>query len=81
MEELAAWGAVGFCWAAEVAADEDERLVEGNGAEVVDLHVSSHGEDVERAVEFAHGFVEESGDDAAVDVAGWALVHAVELEV
>ena len=81
MEELAAWGAVGFCWTAEVAADEDERLVEGNGAELVDLHVASHGKDVERAVELAHGFVEEGGDDTAVDVARWALVHAVELEV
>jgi hypothetical protein len=43
--------------------------------------VAGHGEDVERAVELAHGFVEERGDDAAVDVAGRAFVHAVELEV
>ena len=52
-----------------------------SGAEVVDLHVPGHGEYVERAVEFAHGFVEQCGDDAAVDVAGRALVHAIELEV
>src|SRR5258708_6208322 len=74
MEELAAF-------AAEVAADEDERLVERGRAEVVDLHVAGHGEDVEGAVEFAHGLVEERGDDAAVDVAGRAFVEAVELKV
>ncbi len=74
MEELAAF-------AAEVAADEDERLVERCGAEVVDLHVAGHGEDVEGAVELAHGLVEERGYDAAVDVAGRAFVEAVELEV
>ena len=49
--------------------------------EIVDLHVAGHGEDVERAVELAHGLVHEGGDDAAVDVAGWALVDAGELEV
>jgi hypothetical protein len=70
MEELAAF-------AAEMSADEDERLKERGGAEVVDLHVARHGEDVERAVELAHSFVEESGDDAAVDVAGWAFVKTV----
>ncbi len=43
--------------------------------------MAGHGEDVEGAVELAHGFVEESGDDASVDVAGWAFVEAVELEL
>ena len=70
VEELAAF-------AAEVAAGEDEWLVERGGAEVVDLHVAGHGEDVERAVELAHGFVEQGGDDASVDVAGWAFVQCV----
>jgi len=37
MEELAVWGAVGFGGAVEVAGDEDQRLVEAGGAEVVDL--------------------------------------------
>ena len=41
--------------------------------------MSGHGEDIEGAVELAHGFVEECGDDASVDVAGRAFVHAVEL--
>jgi hypothetical protein len=81
VEQFAAWGAVDFRWAAKVPADENERLVEGNGAEVIDLHVAGHGEDVQRAIELAHGFVEERGNDAAVDVARGTLVHAVELEV
>jgi hypothetical protein len=81
VEDLAVGGAVRLCGAVEVARDEDERLVKRDGAEVVDLHVAGHGEDVEGAVELAHGLVEERGDDAAVDVAGRALVHAVELEV
>ena len=70
VEELAAF-------AAEVAADEDEGLVERDWAEIVDLHVAGHGEDVEGAVEFAHCLVEEGGYDAAVDVARGAFVEAV----
>src|ERR1700729_1864057 len=72
MEELSAFPA-------EVAAGEDKRLVEGDGAKVVDLHVAGHGEDVEGAVEFAHGLVEERGDDATVNVTRRTFVHAVEL--
>ena len=53
-----------------VARGEGERDGEGNGAEVVDLKVARHSEDVAGAVGFAHGFVEEGGDDAAVGVAG-----------
>jgi len=74
VEELATFSA-------EMAADEDERLVERGGAQIVDLHVAGHGEDVERAVELAHGLVEDSGDNAAVDMSRWAFVHSVELEV
>ena len=74
MEELAAF-------AAEVPADKDEWLEERRGAKVVDFHVASHSDDVEGAVELAHGFVEEGGDDATMDVAGWAFVEAVKLEV
>ena len=43
VEKLAVGGTVGFGGAAEVARGEDERLVERGGAEVVDLHVASHG--------------------------------------
>jgi hypothetical protein len=74
MEELAAF-------AAEVAADEDERFVEWGGTDVVDLHVAGHGKDVEGAVELAHGLVEERGYYAAVDVARGTFVETVELDV
>jgi hypothetical protein len=73
VEELAAF-------AAEVSADENERLVEGNWAKVVDFHVAGHGDNVEGAVELAHGFVEEGSNDAAMNVAGWAFVGAIELD-
>ena len=81
VEELAVGSAVGFGGAVEMAGYEDQRLIERYWAEVIDLHVAGHGEDVEGAVELAHGFVEECGYDASVDVAGRALVHAVELDV
>lgn len=81
--ENRAVGALDLClvkefaaFAAEMAADEDEGLVERGGAEVVDLHVTSHGDDVEGAVELAHGFVKECGYDAAVDVSGGTFVQA-----
>ncbi len=81
MEELAVGGAVGLGGAVEMAGDEDQRLIERHGPEVIDLHVAGHGEDVERAIELAHGLVEERGDDASVDVAGRAFMHAIELDV
>ena len=74
MEELAAF-------AANVVADENQRLMERRWAEVVDFHVASHGEDVERVVELAHGFVEKGGYNAAVDMAGWAFVYAGQLDL
>ena len=43
--------------------------------------MAGHREDVEGAVELAHGFVEERGDDASVNVARGTFVHLVELEV
>jgi hypothetical protein len=64
-----------------VPADEDEWLAEWGWAQVVDLHVTGHGEDVERTVEFAHGLVQEGRQDAAVDVARGAFVHAVQLDL
>jgi hypothetical protein len=81
VEELALESAIGFGGAAQVAGYEDERLIERGWLEVVNLHVAGHGEDIEGTVELAHGFVEERGNDAAVNVALRAFVHAVELEV
>ena len=81
VEELAVRGAVGFGGSVKVTGYEDQGLVERGRAEVIDLHVAGHGEDVEGAVELAHGFIEKRGDDASVDVAGRAFVHAVELDM
>ena len=81
-------GALDFClmeelapFTVEVAAGEDKRLIEGDGVEIVDLHVAGHGEDVEGTVELAHGFVEEGGYYASVNVTRGAFVEAVELEL
>lgn len=74
MEELAAF-------ATEMATGEDQWLVQWGGTEVVDLHVAGHGENVERAVELAHGFVEEGRYDASVDVSGRAFVELRQLDV
>jgi len=76
VEEFAAGGSL----AAEVAGGKGERGVEGGGAEIVDLEVAGHGEDLEGTVELAHRFVEEGGDDAAVDVAGRALMEFGEVD-
>jgi len=57
--------AVGF----QVARSEGERRGEGDRAEVVDGEMARHGENAAGAVRFAHGFVEQGGDDAAVGVA------------
>ena len=73
VEEFAAF-------AAGVVGGEREGGVEGGGAEVVDFHVAGHGKDVEGTVELGHGFVEEGGDDASVDVAGRTLVEAGEVD-
>ena len=71
VEELAAFPA-------EVAAGEGQGDVQGTGAEVVDLHVAGHGEEVEGAVNFGHSLIHEGGNDAAVDVPGRAFMEAGE---
>ena len=68
-------------FAANMAANENQGLMERDGAKVVNLHVPGHGEGMERAVEFAHGFVEQSGDDAAMDVSRWPFVQTGELDI
>ncbi len=45
----------------------------GNRTEVIDFHLSRHGGFAESANRFAHGFIEECGDDAAVQVARGAV--------
>lgn len=65
----------------EMTGGESERLAEGNGAKVLDFEMAGHSEDAAGAVGFAHGFVEEGGDDAAVGVAGRSGKAAGEAEV
>src|SRR5438067_2323606 len=57
MKELAVGSAVGFGGAVVMAGDENQRLIERHGSEIVELHVAGHGEDVEGAVELAHRLV------------------------
>ncbi len=47
-----------------------QRLVEWDGLEIFDGHLLGEGDDVMQFVHFAHGIVENAGDDAAVAVAG-----------
>lgn len=55
---------------ADFPALDAERLVEGHGLKVFDMNLAGQGDHVAQLVHFAHGFVEEGGDDAAVAVAG-----------
>ncbi len=65
-------------FASKMAAGEGERHVKRGWAEVVDLHVAGHREDVERSIELRHGLIHEGGDDASVDVSGRPLVYAAQ---
>ena len=66
--------------AAEVLTEEGERGAERSGPEIVDGQVAGHGDEIERTVEFAHGFVHEGCDYSAVDIAGRTFVQAAEVD-
>ena len=55
------------------AAFEPQRFAGGNGPQVVDFHVAGHGRETTGADGFAHGLVDQSCDDAAMQVAGVAF--------
>ena len=74
MEELASFPA-------EMAAGQDQWLEERNRLQVVDFHVASDGEDIERAIELAHRLVEQSGNDTPVDVSRRTFVKPIQLKV
>jgi hypothetical protein len=57
-----------------------ERLIEGNGFEILDGHLDRHGDDVAKLVHLAHAFVEEGGDDASMAVARRSGVTFAEAE-
>lgn len=74
MEELASFPA-------EMPAGQDEGPEERDGLEVVDFHMASDCEDIERAIELAHRLVKQSCHDTAVDIAGRAFVKPIQLKV
>ena len=55
--------------------------MERDGLEVFDGHLAGEGDDVVELVHFAHGVVEDGGNDAAVAVAGRSGVAFAEAEV
>src|SRR3984957_1810033 len=55
------------------AAFDANRRSTGNGAKVVDLESFRHRGPPRGGTSFAHGLIEQRGDDAAVQIAGRAL--------
>jgi hypothetical protein len=66
---------------AELAAFDAKRLMQGDGLEVFNGHLSREGDDVVELVYFAHRVVEDAGDDAAVGVAGRSGVALAEAKL
>ena len=62
------------------AAFDAERLVQRDGLEIFDGHFAGEGDDVMKFIYFAHGVVEDSGNDAAVAVAGRSGVALAQAE-
>jgi len=65
----------------DFAAFDAKRLIQGDGLEIFDGHLSGQGDDLVEFIYFAHGVVEDAGDDAAVAVAGRSGVTFAEAEV
>jgi hypothetical protein len=61
---------------ADFAGLDPEAFVQRHGPEVFHVHLGSGGDHVTQFTQLAHGFVENSGDDSAVAVAGRACVAA-----
>ena len=60
-------------FAADDAAFNAQRRAGRDGAQEIDFHVTGHGGEAAGANGLAHGLVKQSGNDAAVQVAGMAL--------
>jgi hypothetical protein len=67
------FGPVFAALAADYAALQANGRAGGNRAAVVDLDVAGHGSKTQCADGLAHDFVEQCGDDAAVQIAGVAF--------
>ena len=66
---------------AELAAFDAKRLMQRDGLEVFNGHLTSQGDDVVELVYLAHRVVEDAGDDAAVGVAGRSGVALAEAKL
>ena len=64
----------------EFAAFYAQRFVEGNGFEIFDCHLAGESYYLVELIYFAHGVIEDAGDDAAVAVAGRSGVALAEAE-
>ena len=64
----------------DFASFDAEGFVQRNGLEIFDGHFAGERDDVVEFVDFAHGVVEDAGDDAAVAVAGGSGVAVAEAE-
>jgi len=62
--------------AADDAPFDAQRHAAGNWAQVLDLQFARDRGVALRTYSFAHGFIEQRGDDAAVQVAGMAVEGA-----
>src|ERR1700676_650077 len=56
-------------------------LVDANRLDEIDVHLGGDGANVAKAAGFAHGFVEQDGDDAAVQHAGAPLIAGTKREL
>ena len=65
----------------DFAAFDAQGFVERDGLEIFNRHFSCEGNDVMEFVYFAHGVVEDAGDDAAVAVAGRSGVALAEAKL
>src|ERR1700721_426950 len=59
---------------------DDQILVYRNWADVFDCELGGDGANAAEAIDFAHGLVENEGDDAAVDESATALIFGSEFE-
>jgi hypothetical protein len=66
---------------AQLAAFDAKRLMQGDGLEVFNGHLSREGDDVVELVYFAHRVVEDAGDNAAMRVAGRSGIALAEAKL
>ena len=58
-----------------------ECMAQRNRLEILDFHGTGEGQHVAKFIHFAHGFVQDGGDNAAVGVSGRTGIFARQLEV